>query len=227
MRAGSRVSGVGRSDSCLIGSGLRNSNINGLTFGSIGVGPKNFSENGTNFSKLCNGSSNFGPNWTGSGNSSTPGAGVGEIDFIGVGLGHSANGRSDISEFVTPKTKISMFCGLINGSNGFSALDYTYVAPFPPWFVTVVVGSSRIAMPFNILKGENPRSLCCCRKDENAPIHTGRPRASLERAEIVTPSPNYTEITRARPNLARFGSNPAGISKSSSQIARNARREAS
>ncbi|EXB59535.1 hypothetical protein L484_009293 [Morus notabilis] len=120
MRVGSRVSGVGRSDSCMIGSGLRNSNIIGPTSGTIGVGPTNFSKSGTNFNKICNGSSNFGPNWTGSGNSSTPGAGDGELDFIGVGLGHSANGRSDISEFVTPKTKISMFLGLNNGSNGLS-----------------------------------------------------------------------------------------------------------
>ncbi|EXC17785.1 hypothetical protein L484_023136 [Morus notabilis] len=153
MRAGSRVSGVGRTDSCVIGSRLRNSNIIGPTSGSIGVGPKNFSESGTNFNKLCNGSSNFGPNWTGSGNSNTPGARAGEIDFIGVELGHSANRRCDIFEFVTPKTKISMFHGLNNGSNGFFALDYTSVAPFPPWFVTIEVGSSRIAMPFNILEG--------------------------------------------------------------------------
>ncbi|EXB51018.1 hypothetical protein L484_023720 [Morus notabilis] len=89
----------------------------------------------------------------GSRNSSTPGARDGELDFIGIGLGHSANGRSDISKFVTPKTKISMFLGLNNGSNGFSALDCTYVAPFLSWFVTVEVGSSRIAMLFNILKG--------------------------------------------------------------------------
>ncbi|EXC31289.1 hypothetical protein L484_011368 [Morus notabilis] len=150
MRVGSHVSGVGRSDSCVIGSVLRNSNIIGPTSGSIGVRPKNFRKSGTNFSKICNGSSNFGPKWTGSGNSSTPGAGDGEIDFIGVGFGHSANGRSYISEFVTPKNKIFMFCGLNNGSNGFSALNYTSVAP---WFVTVEVGFSRIAMPFNILKG--------------------------------------------------------------------------
>ncbi|EXB54800.1 hypothetical protein L484_019932 [Morus notabilis] len=150
MRVGSRVSDMGRPDSCVIGSVLRNSNIIGPTSGSIGVGPKNFRESETNFSKICNGSSNFGPKWTGSGNSSTPGAGDGEIDFIGVGLGHSANGRSDISEIITPKNKIFMFCRLNNGSNGFSALNYTSVAP---WFVTVEVGSSRIAMPFNILKG--------------------------------------------------------------------------
>ncbi|EXB54779.1 hypothetical protein L484_019910 [Morus notabilis] len=153
MRAGSRISDVGRSDSCVIGSALCNSNIIGLTSGSIGVGPKNFSESGTNLNKMCNGSSNFGPNMTGFGNSITPRAGDGEIAFIGVGLGRFENGRSDISEFVTPKPKISMFCGLNNGSNGFSALDYTSVAPFPPWFVTLEVGSSRIAMPFNILKG--------------------------------------------------------------------------
>ncbi|EXC06836.1 hypothetical protein L484_017302 [Morus notabilis] len=140
-------------DSCMIGSGLRNSNIIGPTSGSIGVGPKKFNESGTNFGKLCNGSSNFGPNWTESGNSSTLGARAGEIDFIGVVLGHSANVRCDISEFVTPKTKISMFHGLNNGSNGFFALDYTSVAPFPPWFFTVEVVTSRIVMPFNILKG--------------------------------------------------------------------------
>ncbi|EXC54608.1 Receptor-like protein 12 [Morus notabilis] len=49
MRVGSRVSGVGMSNSCMIVSRQRNFNIIGLISGSIRVGLKNFKESGTNF----------------------------------------------------------------------------------------------------------------------------------------------------------------------------------